>query len=349
MSSISIITASQLNLRFLKSFFKSLQKQNFKNFEVLLCLTNPKTHHQQQLQLLAPELNLRIVTTSQPNIASARNRGIEQAKGDLVLFLDEDCFLPRSTYLQELADYHHKNPTIAGGGLYLNKKHSALSDQFYNFVCNTWVKSRQNLKDSPPVLLGGCCFYPLSLLKKHRVLFDEKNAKAGEEYLLNSQWTELGFPLLLSERWSVFHRPETSFYQVFKKSWIQGIQIEPQKAFFRSEQLKSACKFFLAGNETKLIYLPMLGLYGTIGRASFLKTFALTYYSHYTHRKRKKRVLPAFLVESKKRVILSPDLASKKHKRLNKNQKTQKTTPPADTRLLRPAVKIKPAETLYKN
>jgi glycosyltransferase involved in cell wall biosynthesis len=349
MSFISIITASQLNLGFLKILFKSLQEQNFKNFEVIICLTNPPADYQKQLHSFAPDLDLRFVATPKSNIASARNRGLEMAEGDVVLFLDEDCFLPRPTYLEELAQFHSEHPQLAVGGLYLNKTSATTSDQFYNFVCNTWVKSRQNLKGSPPVLLGGCCFYPLRPLKKHKVLFDEQNAKAGEEYLLNSRWTELGFPLLLSARWSVFHNPETSFYKVFKKSWVQGSQIEPRKAFFQLEQAKTACKFFFTEKDAKWIYLPMMGLYGTIGRASFLKNFVWLHYNLYTHQKHKKRASQPFGVQSEKTVLLAPAPASKKHKQPNRRKEVQKLISQTGTNLLRTSVKIKREETLYKN
>jgi hypothetical protein len=267
----------------------------------------------------------------------------------VVLFLDEDCFLPRTTYLAELAKYHREHPDLAAGGLYLNKKTSTTSDQFYNFVCNTWVKSRQNLPGSPPVLLGGCCFYPLPLLKKHRVLFDDQNAKAGEEYLLNSRWTELGFSLILSEKWSVFHNPETSFYQVFKKSWIQGSQIDPRRASFNLQQVKKTCKIFVTEKDTKLSYLPMLSLYGTIGRASFLKTFALNYYNRYIHQTHKKRVSPPFATRSEQKGILAHDPLSRKHIQPNKGKKAQELILPTDTNILKKSVKIKPAEAIYKN
>lgn len=286
---ISIVTASRLNPVFLSQLFQSLQKQTYKKFEVLLCVTNPQPQELHNTLLSASKLNLQVVSTHEPNIASARNKGIKKSVGDVILFLDEDCFLPRKNYLEDVAKFHRKNPTFACGGFYRNPQSSFAGDRFYNFICNAWVHSHQDRKNSPPVLLGGCSFYSRQLLLKNKVFFDETNSRAGEEYLLNASWSAKGLPVLLSPRWSVFHQPGSSFLQVFRKSWKQGAQIQSQNALLSIDQLKKGWGYLQSQSNTPWSYLPLLGIYSAIGRVSFLKTLATTRSIQNKHPEHKKR------------------------------------------------------------
>lgn len=65
------------------------------------------------------QLNLTLI--SQPNAgpASARNRGVSQAKGQLVVFTDDDC-APAPNWLEELAKQFATDPTAMIGGRTLN-------------------------------------------------------------------------------------------------------------------------------------------------------------------------------------------------------------------------------------
>ena len=349
MSMISIIVASRFNIAFLKRLFTSLQSQSYKNFEVLICATNPEQRHQQTIRSFAGELNYRIVATPKHSIASARNQGIKVAKGEIVFFLDEDCYLPRRNYLQQMTQFHQKRPTHAAGGFYLSETTSTMSDQFYNYMCNAWAKSYQKLKTTSPVLLGGCCFYPRQLLQQNKISFDERNSRAGEEYLLNSSWADVGLQIQLSSRWSVFHQPKTSLYGVFRKSWTQGAQLQPEKVVFQLEQLKRGLGFLYQDKETKLIFLPMLGLYGAIGRASFLTKLATKFYNHNKCRTRKKYELPASIEKFASRGVAFSSLANKKSKTVSKKQEHLKINVLKNTQLIKKSVKIKAEPSIYKN
>ncbi len=349
MSLISIVTASRINFHFLDRLLKSLQKQDFQKFEVIVCLTNPLRVDEERIQALAPNLTIRVVSTAVPSIASARNEGIRHARGAVILFLDEDCFLPRSTYLKDLATFHRKNPTFAAGGYYRTFDGTSQSDRFYNFVCNTWVQSHQEIKSSAPVLLGGCCFYPRNFLQKHQIFFDETHSRAGEEYLLNLSWTKHGLPLLLSNRWSVFHKPETSFYDVFRKSWTQGAQLHPHRAIFQADQLKKGLKFLRNEKEHQLIYLSLLGLYGAIGRLSFFRQIAIERYTRKASRVNKKGASPPFVKQLPGSGQPLARLRNKKRKTLNTAIELLKNQPLKNTNSAKTSAKTTMAKQIGTN
>ncbi|MCS6911591.1 MAG: glycosyltransferase family 2 protein, partial [Anaerolineales bacterium] len=59
--------------------------------------------------------------------ASARNRGIREASGDVIAFTDDDC-LPPADWLERLADGYRRHPDVAGVGGYLDAPDEVLAD-----------------------------------------------------------------------------------------------------------------------------------------------------------------------------------------------------------------------------
>lgn len=276
MTAISIIIASQLNKNYLQNLFASLAKQHFdQSYEILICATKPNAKLKAQLKEWAGDLPIRLLATNQFNISAARNQGIKNSQGSLIFFLDEDCILPRKDYLQKLYQFHIKNPTFAGGGYYLtatSQKKSA--DSIYNLLCNTWLESHKNSHGNSQVLLGGCSFFPREILLNKKIRFDEQSSKAGEEYLFSRQWLATGHPIYLSPRWSVLHHPRTSLFKVLKKSWTQGSYIQQDKLVPTKLQIQNSAYYFWQNSTSKTTHIPVLALYGLIGRVSALKLFA---------------------------------------------------------------------------
>ena len=63
-----------------------------------------------------PNVNIKVVTEPQNGLSQARNRGIEESKGDFLVFLDDDTAVG-SNYLHNINENLKKHPdTIAFGG-----------------------------------------------------------------------------------------------------------------------------------------------------------------------------------------------------------------------------------------
>ncbi len=73
-------------------------------------------------------LLLRLEHNSGP--ATARNRGVAAASGDVIVFTDDDCLLPPE-FLARLADGYRTHPEIAGAGGYLDPPAELLGDNPY--------------------------------------------------------------------------------------------------------------------------------------------------------------------------------------------------------------------------
>ena len=73
----------------------SLLGQEFKNFEILVVDQNPDDRIVPVLDRYQPELNIsRVPTPARLGISSARNDGWRRARGDVILFPDDDCWYP---------------------------------------------------------------------------------------------------------------------------------------------------------------------------------------------------------------------------------------------------------------
>ncbi len=90
--------------RYLPDCFKSLSKQSFQNFEVLL-VDDGSTDSSGALCDEYQKMDGRFRAFHQPNggLSAARNTGIRKASGDYLLFLDSDDFLVGADALEKLA------------------------------------------------------------------------------------------------------------------------------------------------------------------------------------------------------------------------------------------------------
>lgn len=69
------------------------------------------------------KLNVVLVHEPKPGLGNARNAGLRAAKGELVLFTDDDC-LPAKDYLEKTLQVFHEDPNVGfvGGRILLHDK-----------------------------------------------------------------------------------------------------------------------------------------------------------------------------------------------------------------------------------
>jgi glycosyltransferase involved in cell wall biosynthesis len=261
---ISVVTPSLGDIGKLRTLCLSLQRQKATPFELILCTTGVSIDIKKQLPKLP--LEIRHFDSPEKCISHARNLGLKNAQGDLVLFLDDDCQLPYDSYLQDLYLAYLENPELCGGGFYLSQSEKLnFTSRFYNFFCNMWLHSRPQKENSAQLLLGGCAFYPRRILQNNDMYFSAFYKKAGEEYALNHSISKLGHQLQLQKRWSVYHAPDCNFRNLLQRAWVQGRSLDQRTSspIWLSSQF---VKFLIENPIGTLTYLPLLALYLSVGR-----------------------------------------------------------------------------------
>ncbi len=103
---ISIIIATKERPAFIANLLNSIHRQSFKNYEVLIVSPD-------RFANVDPELKM--IPQKEGGLPRARNLGLREAQGELILFLDDDVEL-QEDYLTRLITIMRGNPEIAGAG-----------------------------------------------------------------------------------------------------------------------------------------------------------------------------------------------------------------------------------------
>ncbi len=107
---VSIIIINWNGLRWLPDCFESLTKQNYKNYEIIFVDNASKDDSVDWVKKHYPKTTI-IVNSKNLGFADANNVGLRKARGEYVLFLNNDTCVTR-TFLTELVNA--MGPTIGG-------------------------------------------------------------------------------------------------------------------------------------------------------------------------------------------------------------------------------------------
>ena len=175
---ISIITATFNSGKFIESCIKSILKQNYKKFEIIIIdgLSTDSTIKKIKT-LLYKHNNIKIFSEKDLGIYHALNKGIEKANGDIIGFVHSDDLLYNKNVLSNIIDVF-KNSNIDGvyGDLqYVEKQNT-------NKVIRYWKS-----KDFKPNLInkGWTPPHPTLYLKKkvyEKHGFFDLNYKISSDY-----------------------------------------------------------------------------------------------------------------------------------------------------------------------
>jgi glycosyltransferase involved in cell wall biosynthesis len=130
---VSIVICTYNRAGLLRSAAESVLTQEFSQecYELII-VDNASTDETREIaeQLSARRKNVRYIFEEKQGLSRARNRGWREARGEYVIFIDDECILP-SGYLEvafRIIQQH--NPDIFGG----------LIKAFYDFTKPHWVK-----------------------------------------------------------------------------------------------------------------------------------------------------------------------------------------------------------------
>ena len=142
---ISIITATFNSGKFIESCIKSILKQNYKKFEIIIIdgLSTDSTIKKIK-KLLDKHNNIKFFSEKDLGIYHALNKGIEKANGDIIGFVHSDDLLYNKNVLSNIIDVF-KNSNI--DGVYGDLKY--VEKQNTNKVIRYWKS-----KDFKPNLIN---------------------------------------------------------------------------------------------------------------------------------------------------------------------------------------------------
>ncbi len=109
-STVSVIIPTHNRAKFLMEALESVYSQTFKPFEIIV--VDDGSTDNTRTALSKSEFNVKYVYQKNSGPAAARNRGISEAKGEWIAFLDaDDAWLPGKLAMQ--LEFIRKNPDVA--------------------------------------------------------------------------------------------------------------------------------------------------------------------------------------------------------------------------------------------
>jgi len=127
----SVVVVSKDRPENLRNLLQSLVLQTLMPDEVLVVDNNSSKIYGPVFQEFQDQLPLKTVVETIPGIPAARNRGIRESCGDIIIFTDDDC-IADERWVEEMVKPFYKNPYIGivGGEILSGEKAGSLVEEF---------------------------------------------------------------------------------------------------------------------------------------------------------------------------------------------------------------------------
>lgn len=159
--------------------------------------------------------------------AAARNKALQFAKGEIILFLDSDC-VPRKDWAEQMVKIFKDNPSIkvVGGKVIPIPVGRGIVNQYYNITNRLRTPIIKN--DSVIAIITANCGFKTDILKAvsgfNDEIFNIRNGipAGGEDIELSMRLIEKGYILHYNPEAIVYHKFPTNFGSVWGKYRTYG-------------------------------------------------------------------------------------------------------------------------------
>lgn len=248
-SALSIVIATSSRYLLVEKLLGSLEDQTFRDFEmILVCIKSDR-----RMREISSKFGATLLEDGGKGLEYARNLGIKEAEGRIVVFVDDDVVLERN-WLELILKNFDTDPRVGGvGGIPIAARdgkvssHPVFRDVILDLMTNKaqgltgWQGKRESCKQRVDLLSGS------NMAFRHNVLlqvggFDENfyGCSAGEDVDMCLRISKEGYYLVLDpeakayhysddvERWSAHHKNDPAFFYALADNqtyWLAKHQI----------------------------------------------------------------------------------------------------------------------------
>lgn len=225
----SVIIPAYNAEKFLDQTIQSVVNQSFINWELIVVENGSCDHTCSIVQSYLHDYRIHLYH-SEKGVSKARNYGIQQSKGQYLLFLDADDELCRNT-LESFADLLNDESDFYRGKYFENRKYSNRIESFKQEDIISFISF--SLNDPTTKCTIACSLFKKSILGRANILFDEDIKYAEDSiflirYLLNCDTiTIIDLPVYkynYSEN-STVRNNSGPVFEEYKKSYVKMKEI----------------------------------------------------------------------------------------------------------------------------
>lgn len=172
---ITVVVPCYNGEKWIRRCLKSILDQIYTDFEIIV-INDGSTDHTVRVVEEIKDPHVRLINQINAGVSAARNRGIQEAKGEWIAFVDGDDYV-ENTYLQKLFSMLSEEalPVVGFGNNNLNN--SILCDQIDGKYLIVATMPRDYLCGNLGQTIGFSCWNKLfskKILMKHDIRFDTK-------------------------------------------------------------------------------------------------------------------------------------------------------------------------------
>jgi len=200
----------------------SLQSQESRNFEVIIADGSPDDSVKRVIEKFRKTLQLTYLYEKGLGISESRNWGVENSRGDYVVFFDSDCVIP-GNYFNTVNESLNLDPLDAYGGPdkageYFSSRQKAISYAMTSLFTTGGIRGRKSH-------LGQ--YQPRSFnMGVRKSVFNAlggfSGLKVSEDIDLSIRLNKNGYRTGLIEGAYVYHKRRSTFYKFFRQVFSFG-------------------------------------------------------------------------------------------------------------------------------
>ena len=269
---ILVIIPSRRRKEMLVECLNSLRRQTMLPDEVMVVENDEKSQYKKIVKTFK-DLKVRLVLEKRIGKSMARNRGIKEARGEILAFLDDDCE-PGSRWLESISRSLIKGEADVVLGESLEKKQSLLTEA-YVFQYNRFFLAERINFTTGEVLYGDALnsrnfSVRKEYLTKNNIWFDHRYDRFGfvEDTDFGEQLKRSGARMFYEKKAVVVHKDEEFLWPLLKKKFRNGqaMALMNKKGIYHDLQSKrkkwlafERSRDFLKGkNVVEILYLILV-------------------------------------------------------------------------------------------
>lgn len=171
--SVTVIIPVFNNAKYLEECLESVRVQTLTNIEILVINDGSSDLSEKIIEsFTAKDCRIKLINNSKrKGVSFSRNKGVQEAAGEYISFLDADDFFPCKSSLEELyKEAKFSGADIVGGSLLIVDKHSVVTKKYVN---QQYFLKKQNLSYKDYQFDGGFYrfIYSRKLLLNFNIFF----------------------------------------------------------------------------------------------------------------------------------------------------------------------------------